>query len=39
MKNELITLNDGRKVAIDRSVGVVLVPVVKSHGRMWNKNI
>lgn len=35
MKNELIILEDGRKVAIDRSVGVVLIPVVKSKGRVW----
>ena len=26
MKNEIIILEDGRKVAIDRSVGVVLIP-------------
>lgn len=34
MKNEIIILEDGRKVAIDRSVGVVLIPVVKSKGKI-----
>lgn len=35
MKNEIIILEDGRKVAIDRSVGVVLIPVVKSQSKIW----
>lgn len=35
MKNEIIILNDGRKVAIDRSVGLVLIPIIKKDNEIF----
>ena len=35
MKNEIIILSDGRKVAIDRSVGVVLLAYIIKENSIY----